>query len=241
MLRIAPTISKRHIVAEVMDDPDLEARRHIQALNGLARLNRFSRSVDPLWKPIQAMIRRDTLSQVSVLDVACGAGDNLVRVDRLARRAGMQVSLTGCDVSTLALRHATNRSESARAHVNWYQHDILTDELPQKYDVVMCSLFVHHLSHEEQAQLLGHIKESARRMVIVVDLERCRVGYLLAMIASQLLTRSDVVHTDALRSVAAALTIPEAEDLFESEGLHAVRVRRCWPFRWVATWERGPA
>ena len=67
---------------------------------------------------------------------------------------------------------------------------------------------------------------------IVGDLERSRLGLALAWAGTRVLSRSPVVHVDALRSVRAAFTLPEARALAEAAGLPHARVTRHWPCRW---------
>ena len=75
-------------------------------------------------------------------------------------------------------------------------------------------------------------------MTLVNDLERCHIGYLLALVASRLLTRSEVVRTDALRSVAAAYTRQEARVLAQAAGMTGARIVSRWPFRFLLSWVR---
>ena len=64
--------------------------------------------------------------------------------------------------------------------------------------------------------LLYKMRCAARRLVLVSDLVRSRAGYALAAAVPRLLTRSRVVHVDAVRSVEAAFT-PEEFRLLAAE------------------------
>ena len=46
-------LSQRQRRPEIMDQPDLEPRRHADALHGLARINFFSSSAGTLWPPLR--------------------------------------------------------------------------------------------------------------------------------------------------------------------------------------------
>ena len=69
------------------------------------------------------------------------------------------------------------------------------------YDVVTCSLFLHHLDDEQAVAFLRWAAATAAHQVLVNDLERSGLGLALAHVAVRLLTTSDVVHTDGPRSV----------------------------------------
>ena len=112
----------------------------------------------------------------------------------------------------------------------------MSESWPTDYDVVISSLFLHHLTAEQAVQLLSGMKRTARHLVMVNDLVRCSRGLLLAHLAARLFTTSSVVHTDASLSVRAAFTVAEVRQMASAAGLTDVTIRRCWPFRMLMTW-----
>ncbi|MFD2436423.1 class I SAM-dependent methyltransferase [Modicisalibacter luteus] len=76
------------------------------------------------------------------------------------------------------------------------------------------------------------------RHLIISDLLRSRTGYSLAYLGTRLLSLSPIVHVDGLKSVRAALTLPEAEALAHRAGLTGARFTRHWPSRFLMTWSR---
>src|SRR5439155_9017041 len=96
------------------------------------------------------------------------------------------------------------------------------------YDVVMCSLFLHHLSDEQAPVLLRAMADAAGSLVLINDLRRSRLGYTLAWLGCRLLTRSPIVHVDGPRSVAAAFSPEEALRIAERAGLHGATISRHW-------------
>ena len=227
-------VSKRLVTAEVMDDASLDVALHRDALDGLSRLNFVSCSARLLWRAIRPM------GDVRVLDVACGGGDVTVGLWRLAKRRGVTLRIEGVDRSPVAVAQAKERARRAGADVRFFELDALYDALSTggDYDVVMSSLFMHHLT-EAQAELLLHrMAAAAGRMVLINDLIRCHAGLLLAWSASRLLTRSGVVAVDAVRSVRAAFTEAEAVALAEAAGLGGATVTWRWPWRFLLQWRR---
>jgi 2-polyprenyl-3-methyl-5-hydroxy-6-metoxy-1,4-benzoquinol methylase len=235
---MAPSLAERNLQPEWMDQPGLDPALHAQALRGLARLNRFSRSCQILWPPIRNLACEVAPQPMTVLDLASGAGDVTIGLWRLARRAGIAIEITGCDVSPVAVEHARQRAVEAGAEVDFRQHDAFTLQGSGSFDVVLCSLFLHHQSADQAEVLLRRMGQLARRMVLVNDLRRGRAGYALAWLAARLLTRSPVVHVDGPRSVAAAFTLDEALQLAERAGLHGARIQRRWPCRYLLAWRK---
>lgn len=229
-------LSRRNRKPEIMDQPGLDPARHQHALRGLARINFFSGSVGLLWPAIRALARET--QPVRVLDIATGAGDVPVGLWRKARRAGLAMHVEGWDISATALEFARVRAERCQANVTFHQHDAIADDIPSGFDVIVSSLFLHHLEEEQAVKLLRRMGEATRRLVLVNDLARGVPGFLLAHLATRMLTLSDVVHVDGPRSVEAAFTPAEALALAERAGLHGATLARRWPCRFLLTWRR---
>ncbi len=231
-----PDVTRRRLRPEVMDQPDLDAQAHRAALDGLARVNLLSRSADLLWPSLAALAREG--GPLRVLDVATGGGDVPVRLWHMARRAGLPMTFDACDRSEVALDHAARHAAARGADVRFFRADALGAALPKGYDVVMCSLFLHHLPESDAVTFLSRMKEAAARLVLVNDLERGRLGLLLALVGTWLLSRSPVVHVDGPRSVEGAFTVAEVNEMAERAGLHRATVVRRWPCRYLMTWRR---
>jgi SAM-dependent methyltransferase len=224
--------------AEIIDEPGLPPARMWPALRGLQRINFWSGSAGIVWRPIRRLARAERLPVVRVLDIATGAGDVPIRLFHKARRAGIGLELTGIDQSAAAVDYARQRAAAGGARVHFVAGDALADPLPDGYDVVMCSLFLHHLDDAAAEELMRRMAGAARRLVLVNDLRRSRLGWWVAWAGTRALTRSHVVHADGPRSVAAAFTVDEAATLARRAGLEGATVRRRWPWRWLLQWRR---
>jgi SAM-dependent methyltransferase len=235
-MTLLPDLATRRRQPELMDDPALAAPQLAAALRGIARLNRASNSARILWQPLAGLLRSAAGRPVRVLDIGTGSGDLPVALFERARRLGLPLHIDGCDVSGTAIDLARRRAAQVAAPLRFLQADALRDDIPDGYDVVMSSLFLHHLADEEAATLLGRMAAAARRLVLVQDLLRCRLGLLLAYAATSALSASTVVRTDGPRSVRGAFTAAEALALAERGGLRGARVERRWPCRYLLTW-----
>lgn len=237
--RSYPTnLADRRRQPELLDGSSLSEERRVEALAGLERLNRWSGSARILWRPIKSLAREGACTTLRILDIATGAGDIPINLWHRAGRGGVPVEIDACDVSPSALEYARRRCEQARARIHFFECDALALSCRMRYDVVFCSLFLHHLSEERATRLLQVMAEAARRLVLVSDLVRGAPGFALAYAATRLLTRSHVVHIDGPRSVEGALTPQEALVLASRAGLSNARITRRWPCRFLLTWVR---
>jgi 2-polyprenyl-3-methyl-5-hydroxy-6-metoxy-1,4-benzoquinol methylase len=232
-------LNSRVLDAELMDQPGLDVRVHEQALQGLRRVNSWSRTADVIWQAIRLTARRHRLTSLRVLDLASGGGDVCRQLMRRAQRDELQVTVHGWDRSETAVAHA-RRQADAEGLRGWEftQRDALTDRIEDSYDVVMSTLFLHHLAEEQAVSLLRRMATAARHSVLIDDLLRSRWGLVLAVCGCRLLTRSRVVHVDGPMSVRAAFCAHEVRALASRAGLSRFTLRRHWPQRFLLTWSR---
>jgi 2-polyprenyl-3-methyl-5-hydroxy-6-metoxy-1,4-benzoquinol methylase len=219
---------------ELMDDPALDPAEHRRALAGLARINRWSGSAKLLWPPIRDLARQLN-RPLRILDVATGSGDVPLSLLDLARREGITLDITGCDLSPLAIDEARSRGENA----TFRTLDVLNEPLPGGFDVVTCSLFLHHLDEPDVVTVLRAMA-AAGSLVLVNDLVRSRFNLLQVWVAARLFSRSRVVHVDGPLSIRGAFTVPEMRRLAERAGLIGATVQSKFPCRMLLTW-RNPA
>ncbi len=173
-----------------------------------------------------------------MLDLASGGGDVAISLARRAKRAKLNVQITGCDISAEAVRFASSEAERGGVSVEFIQLDVLREGIPEGFDVVTCSLFLHHLDERDAVSLLTRMGAAAGRFVLVNDLARTRAGYWLAWAGCRLLSRSPIVRHDGPVSAAAAFSVGEARELAERAGLVGARITRHWPSRFLISWSR---
>lgn len=230
-------LAERRREPEVMDDPRLDATRHVAALDALGRINRVSGTSGRVLREVLRTARRRP-GPVRILDVACGDGRVLAQVSASAGRRGIRVDAHGCDLSDTALSRAAEVAASMGSEMTLSRVDVTREPLPGSFDLVVCSLFLHHLSDEDAVGLMVAMRR-AGDVVLLQDLRRTRLGLVLAWTGVRLLTRSDVARVDGPRSVRAAFTLNEVRRLSARAGMSDVRIRPSWPQRFTLRWERS--
>ena len=136
-----------------------------------------------------------------------------IALAKRAVRANLDVQIEGCDLSAGAVRLRNRKRAASNAAVRYFVLNALADSIPDGYDVLTCSLFLHHLNEADAIRLLRSMADAARRMVLVDDLIRSRVGYAIAWAGCRILSRSPIVRHDGPVSVSSAFTPEEVREL----------------------------
>jgi ubiquinone/menaquinone biosynthesis C-methylase UbiE len=179
-----------------------------------------------------AIINR-RLGGVRAIERFLPGGSNLLMLD---------VAAGACDVSEALLRDRScrivvmdlNAKGLKRAAQSW---PVVGDALQLPFcdgafDVVMASLFFHHLSDDNCVRELRQMWRIARRRVLVNDLHRHRVAYISIRVLSALFSKSRMVRHDGPVSVLRAFRPAELSEIARRADVPA-RVYRSFPYRLV--------
>jgi ubiquinone/menaquinone biosynthesis C-methylase UbiE len=204
----------RSYETEIMDDLTRPEREFEAAYRELGLINRWLGGLRAVERFLPAG------SDLLMLDVAAGACD--VSEALLGR--------VPCRIVVLDL----NPRGLKRAKRSW---PVVGDalELPfgdAAFDVVMGSLFFHHLSNEACVRVLKQMWRIARRRVLVNDLHRHPMAYFSIRALTAAFSRSRMVRHDGPASVRRAFRPGELLEISNSAGVPA-RVYRSFPYRLV--------
>ena len=170
------TFPVRAELTELMDEPC--SREEMRAcLRELERLNRWFLGYRPVLHWLNSLELARRTEPVSILDVGCGYGDGLRLIERWARENGISVKLTGCDLNPDTVAIAAEANPSSK--VEWVAADVFSLDTRQPVDIVLSSLFTHHLSESDVVRFVRWMEEHARVGWFINDLSRAPVPYWL--------------------------------------------------------------
>ena len=228
--------ASRSTASEWMDAPDLDQADLARCLDDLAVVN----SVTLARAPTIGFLRRAARGRdgLSVLDVGYGQGDMLRRIARWGKRRGVALRLEGVDLSP-ASAVAARAATPAWMDIRYRTGDVF-DEAPGSVDIVVSSLFTHHLGDEDVVRFLRWMERTARVGWFVNDLHRHAVAYYGFKALSTAAGWHPMVRHDGPVSVARSFRRADWVRLLGEAGV-AARVRWHLPFRYCVSRLRGPA
>jgi 2-polyprenyl-3-methyl-5-hydroxy-6-metoxy-1,4-benzoquinol methylase len=213
---------------EWMDDAAATEAAFDSALRDLARINRMSLAYRPTLRFLDRVAARaGSPRPLSVLDVGAGGGDMLRAVAAWGGRRGIALELTGLDRSPWAARSAAKAGTPG----DWITADLFDLPEDRRFDVVLCSLFAHHLRDPELVRFLRWLEARARVAWLVSDLHRHWVPYGFVWGAVRALRMDPMVVHDSTVSIARGFLRADWERLLAEAGVPA-EIRWAFPFRW---------
>jgi len=163
---------------------------------------------------------------VKVLDLGGGDCDIPLAITRWAIEQGYSVEFTCVDHNPQVLAMAKESLARTRCKaIRLVQTDIFTYQPPQEFDYALGSMVFHHFTTEEIDRLIMHLRGFVRHALLINDLHRCTLNYVVAAI---LTARVDPeLRHDALLSIRRGFKPAELAELLSKHD-PAPQVRRAW-------------
>ncbi|HYP04940.1 MAG TPA: methyltransferase domain-containing protein [Bryobacteraceae bacterium] len=202
------TRSRRLIRPEILDEQTPEAAA--ASLRDLVRINRWLGGHEALRSALRGVAPEGPFT---VLDVGAASGDS----GRVIRQAYPQAVVTSLDYRA----HHMFGAPAPKVVADAFQPPFG----PGSFDIVHCSLFLHHFEDPAVVNLLRGFGAMARVAVVVNDLERHALAYWFLPWTRWLLGWDAITVHDGPISVQAAFMEEELRALAQAAGLREIRTR----------------
>ncbi len=163
---------------------------------------------------------------VRILDLGGGDCDIPLAITRWAMEHGYTLEFTCTDHNPQALAMAQESLARAPCKaIRLEQTDIFTYQPHEEFDYALGSMVFHHFTAEEIDRLITHVGGFVRRALLINDLRRCALNYLVAAMLTAPLN-PDLRH-DALLSIRRGFKPAELAGMLSKHD-PAPGVRRRW-------------
>lgn len=216
----AVEFGSRAELTELMDEPcSRDDLRH--CLRDIARLNRWFLAYRPTfdWLNSVAPASASTSSPLRILDVGCGYGDTLRRIERWAHARSLAVELSGLDINPDAIAIAAEATSTASS-IRWIAADIFSFHPAKPFHLVISSIFAHHLSDPDIVRFLQWMEIHATLGWFINDLSRAPIPYHLLNVFSKIVRLHPFVQHDGPASIARAFVPQDWQRMCSAAGLN---------------------
>lgn len=238
---LALDFSRRSERTELMDTEPVSFEEFRACLVDLARVNRMTFAYRPTLAFLERLVARTGPLDhpLTIVDVGSGYGDTLREIHAWAEHRGIAVSLTGVDLNPWSRRAALEATPVA-AGIEWVTADAFEFTPAGGIDVVISSLFTHHLDDHSVTRFLRWMEDTARLGWFVNDLHRHPVPYHFFHYFSRIMRFHRFVRHDGPVSIARAFASTDWQRLLATAGIDAGAVDIAWtmPFRLSVAQER---
>lgn len=178
-----------------------------------------------------------------LLDLATGSGDIPRMIVNWARRHEVSVRIDAVDLQPATLEIA-RRASASYPEIEFIRADARSYCEAMTYDVVCCSLVLHHFSELDALKVLRRACELSHDKVLVADLERTWFTWLCVQAVTRVAARDPMTRHDARLSVKRAFSYQELADLAQEAGWRNFGHARFLPARqaiWMCSRREAPA
>ena len=206
-------------VSELMDRPQPVTPELERDLRNLRQLNQWLGSYSLIRHFVRSWIKPG--SKMRVADLATGSGDIPRMLVDYARSIGATIAIDALDQNAATLEIA-QRLSKGYPEVSYIVGDVVNLEPAGRYDIVLCSLALHHFSDPDAVRLLRRCSELSRRFVLVSDLRRGWMATVGVYLLTALIFREPMTRYDGRLSAARAFSFGELRDLAQRAGWQGI-------------------
>lgn len=212
---------------ELLDLDDIPEQDLFQNLRELDFINHWLGGYQISFSALKKVA--DKRKKYTFVDIGCGGGDTLKRIEKWRTKRGYSIDLYGIDLKDVCVKYAEMHKGQSNTlficddYKNMHRHI-------EKIDIIHACLFCHHLSENELINLLRFAAEH-KAVLIINDLERNAIAYYAIKMLTYLFSKSYLVRNDAPLSVLRGFKKKEWVRIIQAAGIERFDLRNKWAFR----------
>ena len=224
--------SKRSSETEIMDDFTMKGVLFRDTLDKLEIINRLLGGNKVTIKGLKELLKNKSKNKIiTIVDLGCGHGDILRDIAKFGRKNNYTFRLIGIDANIAAIDYAKELS-CEYSELSFKAIDIFSDDFKkQSYDIVLCTLFLHHFKNNELISFLKMAIERATIGVVVNDLHRHKLAYYLFKLIG-LFVKNKMIREDGLTSILRAFKKKDLENISKQIKVY-FSIQWKWAFRYL--------
>lgn len=215
---------------ELLDETNIQPELLFKNLRELDILNRTTGGHAITLKGLKQLVK-DHHKTYHIVDLGCGSGDSLRTIADWARKNNFNLQLTGVDMNANVIEYLGKHCK-AYPEITGITSDY-QDFLDRNtsVDIVLCSLFCHHLNETELIKLFTRFSEKLTTGFVINDLQRNRMAYYSAWLFPRIFNGTVLAKNDGPVSVLRAFKVSELKLMLEKANIKNYMISKELPFR----------
>ena len=218
---------------EIMDDFDMKGEVLRDALDKIAKINQLLGGNTLTLQGVKEILKQNpTQEKITIVDVGCGNGDMLRKLADYGKENNISLELVGIDANQFTVTYAENLSVNYK-NISYRCEDIFEKSFENlQYDIVLCTLTLHHFKDDEIIKLLKIFATNATRGIVINDLQRSSISYRLFQGLCFIFRLNTMSREDGLVSILRGFKKPELEHFSKILNFKSYSIEWKWAFRY---------
>ncbi len=176
--------------------------------------------------------------KISVCEIGCGGGDNLLAILKYCKMHNVDVKLIGVDLKQECVDVAIN-NPLLNLNTSFISSDYKLVQFQEKPDIIFSSLFCHHFDEDQLITQLQWMQHNALLGFFINDLQRHWLAHISIKILTQVFSKSYLVKNDAPLSVLRGLIKKEWREIFKKALINQFDIHWKWAFRYLIIYKHA--
>ena len=217
---------------EIMDDFSMKGEILRDALDKIASINQLLGGNAVTLQGVRKLLKNHDLNkEITIVDVGCGNGDMLRTLADYATKHQLRFKLTGIDANEFTITHARNLS-SKYLNINYKCCDIFETQKLENFDILLCTLTLHHFKDHQIITLLDELKGKIKIGFVINDLHRSAIAYRLFTAICYVFNLNDMSREDGLISILRGFKRKDLINYSTQLNLKNYSIQWKWAFRY---------
>ena len=224
--------SNRSSEIEIMDDFTMKGVMLRDALDKLGIINRLLGGNKVTIEGLKELLKNQSKTEViTIVDLGCGHGDILRDIAKFGRKNNYSFKLIGIDANFATIEYAKELSKEY-SELSFKAIDIFSEDFKkQSYDIILCTLFLHHFKNNELILFLKKTVLKATIGIVINDLHRHKMAYYLFKFIG-FFVKNKMIQKDGLTSILRAFKKKDLEKISKQIKVH-FSIQWKWAFRYL--------
>lgn len=203
------------------------------ALDKIAKINRLLGGNKLTLLGLQKLIIKIPKStEITIVDVGCGNGDMLRTIADYGIKNNLNFKLIGIDANNFTVEYARKLSINY-PNISFQCEDVFDKAFVElKYDIVLCTLTLHHFKNEEIISVMTIFNTNSRVGIVINDLHRSIISYRLFQIICFVFRLNTMSRKDGLVSILRGFKKEDLVLFSKLLNLKNYKIQWKWAFRY---------